>query len=148
MKLTVKNLKEMNYNGSKWVLNGKTVEAYKSWGIWNKYDVVENNEVVGTLEYKVGEGFVVIMNGNKTRLADWQNQQVTSENIEVKEVEVVKELGDSTIKAGDKVNVNGQVLTVKSDGEIVDDIDYGKMFKRIMRYENTDLYTFGTTVYK
>jgi hypothetical protein len=147
MKLSIKDLKEMSYNGCEWVLNGETVEAYKSWRIWSKHEIVENGEVVGTLEYKEGEGFVVIMDGNEMRLADWQDQQA-SENMEVKEVEVVKELGDSTIKTGDKVNVDGQVLTVKSDGEIVNDDDYGKMFKRIIRYENTELYTFGTTIYK
>lgn len=145
MKLTLAEVKRMRFvNGTiGWVLgNGTKVAAFENDNFTGtKHDIVEG----GTLEYVYGKGFVVNMNNESILLKDF----IATADVEIKSEEVaVKELSDSSIKVGDLVNVAGEILKVSSDGEVVNDDDYGRMFKRIIRYENSSTYTFGTTIYK
>jgi hypothetical protein len=149
MELTVKNLKEMSYDGSKWVLEGKEVEGYKSWGLWNKYNIVSDNEVIGTLEYKVGDGFVVIMGNEELKLRQWQEKQAaeakvvkqiwTKDNdehgmvIDVSEVEDVINLYNMMVYRIEGCDLDVCVLNdaKQTFGHIGDDEDLEAFFKEI-----------------
>ena len=100
----------------------------------------------GRLEYMMGVGYVILYDNDyvkRIKLSDFVKPGYRINEVKEEKAPVEKK----EIKAGDWVEVDGNVLQVKSMGEYVDDVDYGWMFKRIIRFYNSDLVYSGSYLY-
>ncbi len=145
MRLTINEIKGMTFEDTWRLADGTKVDMFKEGNMTPaKHEIVEGGMIV--MEY--GEGLVAKVDGEEMKLRFFiEKLNEVKEINEVEEVETVEEVKtldqNESFKIGDKVNVEGDILTVKSTGESVYDEDYGQMYKRIIRYENSIIRTFG-----
>ncbi len=93
-----------------------------------EYDI-EDSEL--KLKYVMGTGWALVNSGNQVEIS-------IIDFIEEKVEEIQKHETKLNCKVGDKVNIDGETLTIKQIGGYFDDIDYGAMYKHIVLFEESE----------